>query len=789
MFITEKSSVAENYCKTLGLISETAEWDKVNKSRGYIEGNSPVMKDNVIVTWAAGHLVSLCNPDKQNPDWGGNWSKDKLPMIPEIYKYEPILDIDNKRKQYENVKAVYTRPDITAIYYAGDSGREGIYIQALIRNQIFKTAPKFEERVVWISSYSKPAILKGIEEAKTYADYQPLIDSGYARAIADWEIGMNFTQAFTLTSRQLINTGRVVTPTLAMIVNRQNEIDNFKKTYFYGIQADGVSWKAVEGSKFFESDLLYNENGFYRKDDAEKLMNECNQDKKLIIDNVEVKEKAEYAPLLFSLANLQTYCSKAFNISPAETLEIAQELYEGRYTTYPRTDTSYLDSKTQSELKSHGYNIPNHYVNDSKVTDHYAIIPDINGNGLSGAAASLSGIKRSVYQAIEKRFLDTMKPLFVYDAVSIRYKHSNGEFFFNAFRNVKQLGWREGENIDTVQTPVPSIGSVVPVTEFSIRNMETKPPVPYTTGTLVDAMDKVGRLVDDEEMRNQLKACKGIGTPATRADIIERLEKKGFITVDSKQKITPTDLGKAVVPMVAAFDETLVSPIKTAEMEMELDKMQNGEVTIDDYLNEVNEYVRETTAKILTSQNVTLGSGGGSGKTYPCPKCKGDVVFGKFGWYCKDKCGFYPKQKVFGHELSDKAVEALLSGKSAAFTVDGKKTVVLPKIAEQVFNGKTYYNWQTQASENAGSGKTYTCPKCGGDILSGKFGWYCKDKCGFYPKQKIYGHELTDTQVENLLAGKEASFTVNGKKTIVIPAIEEREFNGKTYYNWQTKKG
>ena len=688
VFITEKPSVAAEYRSVLKLKDSS-------KSKGYYEDYSPVMNSNVIITWAVGHLVSLCTPDKQNPDWAGNWSKSKLPMIPENYKYAPLA---GTKDQYDVVKSLYTREDIDCIYYAGDSGREGIYIQALIRNQIFKKPPKCDEKVVWISSFSETAILEGIKTAKPYSAYQNMVNSGYARAISDWLIGMNFTQGFTLTSNKLINTGRVITPTLAMIVNRQNEIDNFKKTFFYGVQTDnGITWKAVKGSKFFESDLLYNENGFLKKDDADKLTTECNQDKKLTVADVKVKETPEYAPYLFSLADLQTFCSKAFHYSPAKTLEIAQTLYEAKFTTYPRTDSKFLDTKTQKDLASHGYNIPNRYVNDKKVTDHYAIIPDVNGNGLSGDYSAMDADELQVYKAIEKRFLDTMKPAFVYDAVSITYKHSCGEFFFEGFHNVKQLGWREGQDIDMTQKAVPQNGIAVQVGEFVIRNMETKPPVPYTTGSLIAAMEKAGSLVDDEDAKKILKESKGIGTPATRAGIIERLIDKKFITVDRVQKITPTDFGKAVVPMITKYDETLVSPMKTADMESKLEAIATGELDYDKYLAEVSQYVRETTKTVLATQDTTFASEGGHGSsvTYKCPKCGGDVVNGKFGWYCKAKCGFYPKQKVFGHELSDKQVETLLSGKQTSFTANGKKTVVLPEIAENKWNGKTYYNWKT----------------------------------------------------------------------------------------------
>ena len=241
IIITEKPSVAQEYKKVLGVKPS-------EKTDGYVEGYSPVLKKDVIITWAVGHLIAISSPEVQNPDWGGRWSKEHLPMIPKQFKYEPQK---STYKQFKIVKSLYTRKDVERIYYAGDSGREGIYIQALIRNQIFRTAPKIDERVVWIDSYTEESILNGIRDAKPYAEYQPMIDSGYARAISDWLIGMNFTEGFTLTSGKLMNCGRVMTPTLAMIVNRQKDIDEFTKTYYYGIKADKfASWKAVKESRF-----------------------------------------------------------------------------------------------------------------------------------------------------------------------------------------------------------------------------------------------------------------------------------------------------------------------------------------------------------------------------------------------------------------------------------------------------------------------------------------------------------------------------------------------------------
>lgn len=692
IFITEKPSVAQEYRKILKV--QTA-----GKTDGYVEGYSSVLKKDVIITWAVGHLIGICTPEEQNEEWGGRWSLEHLPMIPKNFKYQPN---EGTLKQFKIVESLYTRKDIEAIYYAGDSGREGIYIQALIRNQIFKTPPKFEERVVWIDNTTEEAILKGIKTAKPYASYQPMIDSGYARAIADWLIGMNFTEGFTLTSGKLINTGRVMTPTLAMIVNRQKEIDEFVKTIFYGIKADEkIFWKAVKGSRFFESDLLYNENGFLKKDDAEVLCSEMNEDKKLTVENVKVQEKTEYAPYLFNLADLQAYCSKRFKISPAQTLEIAQSLYEKKFTTYPRTDCRFLSSAVADELRSKGMNIPKRYVDDSKVTDHYAIIPTFHGN-----AESLSGLEAQVYQGILKRFNDTMKLPYVYDTVSVTYIHKCGERFFENFRKVKQLGFKESDEEKNAfdeeyigDKAMPVKGNTVSVKNFEIRDMETNPPSAYTTGSLMLAMEKAGKLIEDEELREQIKTC-GIGTSATRADIIEKLEKKGFITVDKKQKVAPTEFGKAVVPIVAAYDEALVSPVKTADMEAKLNAIAARELSLDEYIKEIDEYVAETTKKIVADNKTRLSSFNNSNtsdKAYKCPKCSGEVIKGKFGWYCKKKCGMNIS-KVYGHELTDAQISKLFDGKEVTYTANGRKTTVTPEIVQNDYQGKTYYNWKTTSA-------------------------------------------------------------------------------------------
>lgn len=782
IFITEKPSVAREYLKVLQINS--------NNKGGYYEGNSPVMKANVIITWAVGHLVGICPPEKQDKKWKGKWKEIPMPVIPENFKYAPIADV---KDQFDVVKNLYTRKDIDTIYYAGDSGREGIYIQALIRNQIFPKGNKLNEKVVWIDSFTEQAILAGIKNAKPYSHYEPMVKSGYMRAISDWLIGMNFTIAFTLNTNELINTGRVVTPTLAMIVDRQNEIDKFVKTDFYGVTAkleNSVAlWRAVEGSKYFDTPMLYNENGLKDKKIAETLVSEFNGDKKLKVVNVAVQEKKEYPKYLFNLADLQAYCSQAFKITPAKTLEIAQYLYEKKFTTYPRTDSRFLSTAVATDyLNRFGYNIPKRYVDDNKVSDHYAIIPTFEVQNPNFE----TDLQKNVYNAILKRFLDTMKPPYVYDAVTITYQHSNGEYFFEGFRKVKQYGFREGvADADAVDKPVPNKNDTVNVSSFAIREMETKPPSAFTTGTLIMAMEKAGKLIDDEELREQIKTC-GIGTSATRASIIEKLEQKKFITIHSKtQKIEPTDLGKKIIPIISSFDETLVSPVKTADMEQKLNNIANNQLSSDEFLADVKTYVAETTAKILNSEKKYLSNNNGKGgKIMKCPNCKSDVIEGQYGWYCTGRCGMNVA-KVYGHELTEKQIESLCNGEKITFEEKGKKTTVLPSFKENEWNGKTYYNWETEGSgggNTSGNSETYTCPNCNEDVVKGQYGWYCKGRCGMNIA-KYYGVELTDEQVKALCEGDEVTIKCkNGKDETISQPPVKNEWNGKTYYNWSKVK-
>lgn len=666
--ITEKPSVAQEYKKVLKVASS-------GRTDGYVEGRSSVLNKDVIITWAVGHLISLGKPEDHNPEWA-KWKFENLPMIPMTFVYKPLASTYD---QYKIVKSLYTRNDIDGIYYAGDSGREGIYIQSLIRNQIFKTSPKFEEKVVWIDSYTEESILNGIRNAKPYVEYEPMIAAGYERAKMDYLVGMNFTEAFTLKYggyKNVINVGRVKTPTLNLIVERQKEIDSFVKQDYYGVNADStIRWKVTDKSRFKDSPLLYNENGFKKESDALSLIAEFDKDKRLMTQDVKVQNKVEYAPLLYNLADLQNYCSKAFHISPDKTLSIAQSLYEKKLTTYPRTDARVLSSAVAKELSDKfGWVIPKKYVDDSKITDHYAIIPTFSNEGDD---SSLSDLELKVFRAIEKRFDDILKPPFIYDAVSVEYRHNNNERFFESFRIVKDKGYKTSlEDLDDISTkPIPTKGTIININSFDVRPMETKCPSYYTTGTLIMAMEKAGKFIEDEELREQIKTC-GIGTSATRANIISELEKQGFIVIDKSQKVTPTDKGKATIDIVSKYDEAIINPVKTAEMEQLLADIAAGKVSVDkvhsdftDYIRTMVESIKSEPKKVDVSLSVPTKDSNGQNRqsmTFDCPCCNNSLKQGKFGYWCPKNdggCGLslnYEAKNKEGkllYKLSDKDIK------------------------------------------------------------------------------------------------------------------------------------
>lgn len=625
LIITEKPSVAQEYATVLQVDG---------RKNGYIENAG------YIITWCVGHLVSLSYPEKYDERYK-IWAMDDLPFLPKKYLYEPISSVS---AQFKTVKAQLNRTDISKILYAGDPAREGIYIQYLVR-QIAGHNPHAEELCVWIDSQTEEEIKRGIREAKALSCYDALADSGYMRAIEDFAVGINFSRALTLQYGSMINqlsgktgkdrralsVGRVMICVLGMVVRREREIRTFRETPFYKIQgifqneadkaAFSAEWKAVEGSRYYGSPVLYNENGFKERALAEDYAEQTKCIQKAIIENVNKQEEKKSAPLLFNLAELQAECAKRFKISPDRTLEIIQTLYEKKLTTYPRTDARVLSSAVAKEIYKNieglenyqplkaqaGYISYNHlydtigntrYVDDKKISDHYAIIP----TGKTEDTKSLNEQERLVYELIARRFLSIFYPPAIYRkiSVSIRIKE---ESFFASEKVLISHGYLEVLKNTHEEDSDPASGRLfeavsnlkkgdsILIQNITVREGKTLPPKRYTSGSIILAMEHAGQLIEDEEKREQIKE-NGIGTSATRAEILKKLQKIEYLHINGKtQIITPEKFGEMVYETVKLTVPDMLVPDLTATWEQELEEVANGKKTKDAYLKHMNAYV------------------------------------------------------------------------------------------------------------------------------------------------------------------------------------------------------
>lgn len=657
VFIAEKPSVATEFAKALKL--------NTKKRDGYIES------DDVIITWCVGHLVTMSYPDAYDEKYK-KWNLADLPFIPEdAWKYEIIPGV---KKQFGIVKTLLTRDDVDTIYVCTDSGREGEYIYRLVAQEA--GVKDTEQKRVWIDSQTEEEILRGIKEAKDISEYNNLSDSAYLRAKEDYLMGINFSRLLTLkygrsiqnflkSDWKSINVGRVMTCVLGMICQRENEIRNFKKTPFYRVMAGAnisdsevnFEWKAKKGSNFFETPLLYKENGFKEKTSAQALINglETNQPLEMTVKSISIKDEKKQPPLLYNLAELQNDCSKMFKISPSDTLKCVQDLYEAKLCTYPRTDARVLTTavakvidKNIKGLMSYGpcadfaKNIINQklysglektkYVDDKKVTDHYAIIP--TGQGL-GALARQSEINQKVYQVIVRRFLSIFYPPAIYKKTALvgtmpgtftdiaegNEKTNETKEQFNAnFKVLVQKGYMEitgvpkkkgakdndEESYDEKFFEVLyniSKGDVLSVSGFTIKEGETTPPKRYTSGSLILAMENAGQLIEDEDLRAQIKGS-GIGTSATRAEIIKKLTNIKYIQLNKKtQVVKPTQLGEMIYGVVHGSIKSLLNPELTANWEMGLEKVAEGELSADAYMKTMNEFIKNRTSAVMGINN------------------------------------------------------------------------------------------------------------------------------------------------------------------------------------------
>ena len=630
LLIAEKPSVAMEFAKVL----------KINTTRknGYLEGQ------DWVVTWCVGHLVTMSYPEKYDEKLKF-WNLNTLPFLPKEYKYEVIPAVQN---QFDIVKGLLTRDDVTEIYIATDSGREGEYIYRLVDEMAGVGESKTRKRV-WIDSQTEEEIQKGIREAKDWKEYNSLSDSAYLRAKEDYLIGINFSRLLSIIfgkriakdldeEKVSISVGRVMTCVLGMVVSREREIRNFIKTKYYKIIGNfgdetssfKAEWKVSESSKLYNSPLLYYESGFKSEENAKKFIISL-KDKKAIVSEIKKSKQKENAPLLFNLAEIQNECTKVFKIKPDETLEIIQELYEKKLVTYPRTDARVLSTAIAKEIGKNlnglyknfkdeeisGYIskminekystnlIKTKYVNDCKITDHYAIIP--TGQGLENYD-KLPDLKKEVYKLIVKRFIAIFYPAAEYNKVNLTIDVEGEQFsssgrvciklgFLEVLKNRKNDNQEESENLDILSNLKK--GQEVNVLNYETKDSETSPPSRYNSGGMVLAMENAGKLIEDEALREQIKGA-GIGTSATRGEIIKKLERIKYIEINSKtQIITPTKKGEAIYDFVNKPIPDMLNPDLTASWEKGLDMVAKKEIDPKTFMDKLEKYINSKIDKLV----------------------------------------------------------------------------------------------------------------------------------------------------------------------------------------------
>ena len=844
LIITEKPSVAQDYAKVFGVSG---------RQNGYIENNT------FIITWCVGHLVEMVYPEEYDIRYK-KWMLQDLPFLPETYKYGVIKNV---KQQYDIVHSLLQREDIDTVYWAGDSGKEGQTIEENIRNY-GGVRKGMQELRVWIDSQTEEEIKRGVAQAKPMSAYENLGKSGIMRSIEDYAMGINFSRVMSVKYGRLLNdaaatkgytaiaVGRVMTCVLGMVVNREREIRNFKETSFYRVVGDftdaniEAEWKAVEGSAYFESPKLYKENGFKQKEDAETLITSL-EGKEAVVKTLEKGISKKKAPLLFNLAELQAECSKRFKISPDQTLQVAQDLYEKKLTTYPRTDARVLTTAVAKEIdknlsKLKGYtptqNFTDHiltkklhtniaktqYTDDSKVTDHYAIIP----TGQLTELGTLTPLQSKVFDLIVRRFLSIFYPPAEYQTLKLVIGIEKESLFASA-KVLKTLGYLEvlgkmlddadeeentadgqnkgntaaqtktGENAEESAkekkiSPKKLLaladtlkqGDILVVNGFEIRDSKTTPPKRYTSGSMILAMENAGQLIEDEELRALIKGS-GIGTSATRAEIIKKLIRIGYLNLNQKtQVITPQNFGEMVYEVVAMTVPALLNPTMTASWEKGLDGITNGTVDVGDYRAKLEDFIRRETIQIrdkdLTNQLAAqISQFTGKGAKGPgarrkigvqCPSCGGDIVTTPFGYGCanyqKDGGGCnFVIGTVAGRSLSDEECIALIKdGRTnvlSGFESKKKKKFDACLMLEKDTDGKysVVFNFDQVEAKKI---KDVVCPLCGGEIVQTPFGYGCANYDKFdegsckFSIGKMAGKDLSEAQVRELLTnGKTAA--------------------------------
>ena len=652
LLITEKPSVAMEFAKALKITTQ--------RKNNYIESNE------WLITWCVGHLVTMSYPEKYDEKMKF-WRLDTLPFIPKEYKYEVIASTE---RQFNTIKSLVEREDVETIYVSTDSGREGEYIYRLV-DQMIGVKGKIKKRV-WIDSQTEEEILRGIKEAKDLSEYDSLSDAAYLRAKEDYLIGINFSRLLSLIyskrlanklnrDRVVISVGRVMTCVLGMVVEREREIRNFVKTKYYKVIGKfgtaesnfNAEWKVTESSKLYNSPKLYNDNGFKKEDDAKEFIKTL-ENKEAVVKEVKKTKSKENAPLLYNLAELQNECAKKFKLKPEETLDVIQNLYEKKLVTYPRTDARVLSTAVAKEISKNlngiykrfdneeikGYInkmitekypidlVKTKYVDDSKITDHYAIIP--TGQGYENYN-NLVELHKNIYIMIVKRFLAIFYPPAEYSKISVVISIENENFYATNkvlvnpgyLEIAKNLGNKEDNNKSKNNTEVKNNqdnientkdnkansnleilknlkkGQKIDVENFALKESETTPPTRYDAGSIILAMENAGKLIEDEALREQIKGA-GIGTSATRGGIIQKLERINYIEINPKTTvITPSQFGEAVYDVVSASMKDMLNPKLTASWEKGLDMVAKKEIKADEFMVKLENYINRNVNKFI----------------------------------------------------------------------------------------------------------------------------------------------------------------------------------------------
>lgn len=665
LVIGEKPSVSRELAKVLGA---------KKKKNGYMEGNG------YMVSWCFGHLVGLKFPDAYSESWAAKWSFAQLPMIPEKWKFQVS---QSTKQQFKILKELMTSSDVTEIICATDADREGECIFRYVYDLVKCRKPV---KRLWISSLEESAIRDGFDKLKDGSAYDNLYQAGFCRAKADWLVGMNGSRLFSVRYNAHLNTGRVQTPTLAMIVKRDADIANFVKQKYFTVVLD--MGFPTESARIDEENT------------ADMLASSCNG-KPVTVTDVKKEVRSISAPKLFDLTSLQREANKKFGYTAQQTLDYMQSLYEKKLVTYPRTDSQYLSDDMEQTAYALIPAISEHFgfgtvaepnlktvINNRKVTGHHAIIP--TESGVKCDVSSLAVGEQNILKLVALRLLCASASAYRYHAVKVTLECENTAFTATG-RTVLESGWKAldgkiGESEKRDEKSLPDLENGMNfIAKASKSEHFTSPPKAFTEDTLLSAMEHAGAEEFDENAEK-----KGLGTPATRANTIENLVRHGYIQRDGK-KIISTDKGRN---LIRVMPDEVKSAQLTADWENKLLAVERGTLSADRFMDEINVFVTDLVCK-YSAVDDSVSFGEKQPSIGNCPKCGKPVIKGKYGWYCSAGCGMN-LSKVYGVELSEGQIKLLLCGKETSYIKNGRKTIVVPKVAENAFNGKTYYNWATR---------------------------------------------------------------------------------------------